>query len=114
LTILVLFLSAFSPLIWNVRAAGYGLSPDLSERMKAGAQSKAQGNSTEDFISQYSDQRMPSYGERASMLFLPPQVLIEILVAIIIASLAAFAAYLYRSERSPEQALKEPGKPVDR
>lgn len=114
LTILILFLSAFSTSIWNVHAAGYGLSPDLSARMKAGAQAKIQGNSTEDFISQYSDQRMPSYSERARMSSLSPQVLIEILAAVIIASLAAYAAYLHRSERSPEQTLKEPAKLTDR
>lgn len=111
LAVLVLSLSAFSALAGDVSAGPPGLwkntPPWWTERLKA----QAQGNSTEDFITQYPDPRSPSYIERASMFSLPPQVLIEILAATFIVSLVAFAAYLYKSERSPEQALKESTKP---
>jgi hypothetical protein len=110
LGLLVLALSALAVPIGRVGAAGTGLyknvPPWWTERLKA----MNQGNSTDDFVGQYSNPSMPSYSEQARLSNPSSSILIQILAAVLIVLFAAFAVYLYGTDKSPEQALEESAK----
>ncbi len=104
LAIMILSLPFLFATIHNVNASGFGLyknaPPSSIERLKALNRARAlgQGNLTDDFISQYSNSRMPSYTVQASMVSSPP-VLVEILTAAAMTCIAVAALYLTFKDR---------------
>ncbi len=104
---MLLVLSAFSILTCTVQAAGTGLykntPPSWTERLKA----MKRDNSTDEFVSAYEDPRMPSFSEQRRMTQMEPQILVQIIVVVAAVILGGFAIYLHRTDKDPEQVLKE-------
>lgn len=104
LGIMIFSLSALSIVVRDVNASSYGIyknvPPSAIERLKAlnHARALAQGNLTDDFVTQYTNARMPSYSVQASMSSSPP-VLVEILTGVVMASIAVVALYLTFKDR---------------
>lgn len=104
---MLLVLSVFSILTCTVLAGGIGLykntPPSWTERLKA----MKSGNSTDEFVSAYENPYMPSFSEQLRMTLMEPQMLVQIIMVVAVVALGGFAIYLHRTDKSPEQMLKE-------